>query len=68
MSTEERKQLRADYVKQYIESAAVKGVKVTYSVDLLANKILFLSPRQIYEDLKKGRAAQDQEQTSSNRY
>ena len=64
MNEKERKQLRANYVKQYIESAAAKGVKVTYSVDILSNKILFLSPRQIYDDLKKGR----QTEQTTNKY
>ena len=66
MDEKQRKQARADYVKQYIESAARKGVKVTHSVEILANKILFLGVRQVYEDLKRGRSS-DQEQ-SSNRY
>lgn len=63
MTTEERRQARADFVKQYIESAAAKGVKVTYSVNVLSNKVLFISERQVYEDLKNSRQSQQ-----SNKY
>lgn len=68
MTTEERRQHRANYVKQFIESASIKGVKVSYSVNILSNKILFISERQIYEDLKKGRAAAVTQYNSSNKY
>ena len=61
MTTEERKQARADFVKQYIESASSKGVKVTHSVNILSNKVLFISERQIYDDLKKGRQYNNQD-------
>ena len=65
MTTEERRQARANFVKTYIDSGAAKGVKVTYSVNILSNKVLFISERQIYDDLKKGR---QMEQQQSNKY
>jgi hypothetical protein len=68
MTQKERIQARADWVKQFIEDGDKKGVKISFSVNVLSNKILFLSERQIYNDLKQGRSAPPQEQNNSNKY
>ena len=64
MNSKERKQARANYVKQFIEEGDKKGVRVTFSVNILANRILFLSERQVYKDLKRGVV----ENNPSNKY
>ena len=53
MDSNNRKDKRALFVAEYIESANKKGVKVTHSVDILANRILFITERQIYKDLRR---------------
>ncbi len=51
----ERLALRASFVAQFINSNSRKGIKVSYSVRQLAYKILFVSEKTVYNDLKTGK-------------
>lgn len=52
---QERLALRSRFVAQFIDSNSKKGIKVSYSVRQLAYKILFVSEKTIYNDLKAGK-------------
>lgn len=52
----ERLDKRAKFVANFIDSNSRKGVKVTHSVKQLAYKVLFVSEKTIYTDLKKGKS------------
>jgi len=51
MPTQIQLKNRRKFIRDYISSQSEKGVKVSFSVDILANKILFISERAIYKDL-----------------
>jgi hypothetical protein len=44
---------RAKFVKDYIQSNNKKGVKVSHSVSVLSERVLFVTERTIYNDLSK---------------
>lgn len=54
-NAKERLNKRAEFVANFINSNSKKHIKVTHSVKQLAYKVLFVSEKTIYTDLKKGK-------------
>ena len=55
MTKEELLQARAQFVKQYVENGNLKGIRTTFSVRSLSERILFVTERTIYDDLAKAK-------------
>lgn len=51
----QRLENRSKFVKKFIDAGARKGVTTTNSVRKLANNVLFISRRQVYNDWKRAR-------------
>jgi len=50
---EELLENRAKFIQDYIKSNSAKGVKISFSVSVLSEKVLFVTERTIYNDLSK---------------
>ena len=55
MTKQELLEARAQFVKQYVENGNKRGIKTSFSVRALSEKVLFVTERTIYDDLAKAR-------------
>ena len=55
LNESERLEARAKFVANFINANSRKGIKVTYSVKQLSTKVLFVSEKTVYNDLRRAR-------------
>ena len=60
MTKAELLEARAEFVREYVESGNKKGIRTTFSVKTLSERILFVTERTIYDDLARAKERQEQ--------